>query len=110
MGVLPGDPWTNITPQNVADDTPSGEGNGDTEIERGESDKTPVTTVGEIGIGSDEVPELFSSLQESANSESCGREFRLSAVSRRKRGKQLTSIGSGNQGDDKRPRMNQNIG
>ena len=69
VGISPGYPRSNVTPQDVSNDGPDGEGNGETEIDRGQSDKAPVTAVRQVGVGGDEIPELLSPLHERVNGE-----------------------------------------
>jgi hypothetical protein len=60
----------NVTPQGACDNSPSGQRDGDAEVEGSESDEAPVTAVRQVGVGGDEIPELFSPLHESADGKS----------------------------------------
>lgn len=67
MGVLPGAVWLNLALRDVHNDVPSGQRDGEAEIDRGEGDETPVTAVGQVGVGGDEIPELLSPLHEGSD-------------------------------------------
>ena len=67
MRVMPGDIWVDGALGSVRDDIPSGQRDGEAEINGGESDETPVTAVSQVGIGGDEIPELLSPLHECSN-------------------------------------------
>ena len=69
MGVSPGNPRADLRSSGVCDDGPHGEGDGATKIDRSQSDETPVATVGQVGVGGDEIPELLASHDESTDCE-----------------------------------------
>jgi len=59
VGVGPGDPRADFGSSGVRDDTPKGDGDGETEVEGSQSDETPVAAVSQVGVGGDEILELF---------------------------------------------------
>ena len=71
MGVFPGDPRSR-TRFDAHDDGPDSYGDGEAEIERGQSDETPVATVSQVGIGADEIPKLLPPHHEGADGKCWG--------------------------------------
>ena len=69
VGISPGDPRANLRNSGICDDSPDGNGDGDAKIEGSQSDETPVPAVGQIGVGTDEIPELLASPHEGADGE-----------------------------------------
>jgi len=69
VGVSPGDPWVNLQYRTVNDYSPEGYGDGETEVDGSQSDKTPVAVVSQFCVGSDDIHELLSPLHEGADSE-----------------------------------------
>lgn len=67
MGISPGDPWGNalLDAQGYG---PNGYGDGETEIDGGQGDETPVTAISQVGIGANQIPELLPPQQEGADS------------------------------------------
>lgn len=77
MGVSPGDPWTR--PQRgIGGDGLNGQGNGEAKIDGGYSDETPVSAVGQVGVGADKIPELPPPPDEGADGEGWRQGFRMS--------------------------------
>jgi hypothetical protein len=69
VGISPGDPWANITPHAVRDDTPSGQRYGETKVDGSQNNETPVTAVSHVASGGDEIPELLPPLHEGVDGE-----------------------------------------
>jgi len=90
VGISPRDPRADLGNRGVRGDSPNGDGDGDTKVERGQSNEAPVPAVGQIGIGSDEILELLAPLHEGLDGEE--------PVPRR------------DDRNDERPRPNENIG
>ena len=64
MGVSPGDPRANITPQRDRNDSPDGQRNGDAKVEGSQCNETSVAAVGQVASSGEEIPELLSPLHE----------------------------------------------
>lgn len=69
MSVSPRNPRVDFGSRGVCDDGPHGEGDGATKIDRSQSDETPVSAIGQVRVGGDEIPELLASLHESTDCE-----------------------------------------
>lgn len=67
MGVFPRDVGVNGALGGVDDDVPDGQRDGETEIDGGQGDETPVAAVSQIGVGGNEVLELFSPLHKGSD-------------------------------------------
>ena len=69
VGVSPRDPCVWFVPHGVRDDVPDRQGGSEAEVEGGKGNKTPVTAVGQVGVGGDEVVGLLSRLHEGVDGE-----------------------------------------
>jgi len=69
VDVSPGDPWVDLLPHTVKDDTRKGDRDGDTIVDGSQSDETPVAAVSHVCVGSDEIPELLSPPHEGTDGE-----------------------------------------
>ena len=68
VDAIPGDPWANASPD-VQDKKVSGQGDGETEIDGGQSDEAPVVAVSQVAVGGDQVFELLPSPREGTDGE-----------------------------------------
>ena len=68
VGVGPGDPWINAS-TGILDDSPSGQWDGNGEINGGQNDETPVAVESHHAGGGDKILELLSPLHEGTDGE-----------------------------------------
>lgn len=109
MSVIPGDPWLDIRRESH-DDDPKRNRDGETVIDGSQSNETPVAAISQAGISADEILKRLPSHDEGADGESLGQEFWMSMyLKRRKSGRRFTSIASGDNPNDKRPRPDENV-
>ena len=68
VGVGPGDPWKNVN-RGIRDESPSGQWDGNGEINGGQNDETPVAVESHHASGGDKILELLSPLHEGTDGE-----------------------------------------